>query len=105
MPTITYQHLCRNTDPTTAKVGDGCTILWYTDTQPATIISRTAKSLTVQVDAHKIESGEWPNFRYSYTPDPEGVVTKFHWSATKGWQARGTRLLVGDRRYYQDPTF
>jgi hypothetical protein len=105
MATITLEHLYKNGTSEQGKVGDGATILMYSDTHPATIIARTAKTLTVQEDNHKIESGTWPDFQYSYSPNPNGAITVFHWSAKKGWQASGRRLLVGERRYYNDPTF
>lgn len=105
MATITMDHLYKNGKPADAKIGDAATILWYSDTTPATIIARTPKSLTVQEDSHKVASGTWPDFTYEYERNPDGVIRKFHWSEKKGWQAEGLRLLVGNRRYYRDPTF
>lgn len=105
MATITLDHLFKNGTAEEGKIGDGATVLLYSDTYPATVIARTPKSITVQEDNHKIESGTWPDFQYSYTPNPEGKITVFHWSAKKGWQAPGYRLLIGRRRYYNDPSF
>lgn len=105
MATITLSHLCRNGTPEEGKIGDGATILLYSDSYAATIISRTPKSITVQEDSRQLESGEFPDFHYLYDRDPSGRVTTFHWSNKKGWQAPGYRLLIGTRRHYIDPTF
>lgn len=107
MATITLEHLHRNGTPDIGKIGEGATILMYSDTYPCTIIARTGKTVTVQEDNHKIESGTWPDFDYSYSPNPEGPVTIFRWSNSHGWQNKnaGRKLLIGTRRYYRDPTF
>ena len=107
MATITIDHLYHNGTPEQGRIGDAATILYCSDSHPVPIISRTAKSITVREDSHKIESGTWPDFTYSYSPNPAGEVKTYHWSDKKGWQDKngGTRLLVGHRRYYQDPTF
>jgi hypothetical protein len=105
MATITLAHLFKNGTSEEGKVGDGATILLYSDSYAVTIIARTAKSITVQEDNRHIASGTWPDFQYTYSRNPDGKVTIFRWSAKKGWQAPGYRLLIGDRRYYQDPTF
>lgn len=80
----------------TAKVGDGATYKIHTDTQPMTIISRTAKSVTVQEDKATLlngfNSGEADALefspggfcghtsgrqRYTFEPNPEGAISKF----------------------------
>jgi hypothetical protein len=108
MATITMDHFCKNGDHTKGAIGDGCTLLLYSDTYPATIVKRTPKTLTVQVDQETIVGGKWPDLEYTYAPNPKGDITTYFWSDKHGWvnnKATARRCLVGERRYYRDPTF
>lgn len=107
MATVTIESFYKNGNPAEGSVGDGATILMYSDTYPATIIARTAKTITVQQDNAKVIAGVWPDYQYAYTPNADGVVTLFRFSTKRGWvnKKMGRRLLIGTRRYYQDPTF
>lgn len=56
------------------KVGDGATICYYTDRKAATVIAKTAKTITVQEDtATRVDkNGMSDSQAYSYAANPNG---------------------------------
>jgi len=106
------------------KVGDGATILGWTDRHPATVIEVTATKqgwvVAVQEDhAKRTDSNGMSEMQeYEYTPNPNGYVSHFRLEEGKGWcQVRpGKRpgswkriavggVLIGQRRKYYDFSF
>lgn len=92
------------------KVGMGCTILWYTDRSPATIIavSPSGKTVTVQEDKSTREdtNGMSESQNYTYERDPEGTIRVFRFSRVRHvWNSDGLRLRIGDRNKYHDYGF
>lgn len=101
------------------KVGDGVTIVLYSDQHACTVISRTAKSITVQQDKAILD----PNFKpeiipggfaghcvnqeeqtYTYEPNPNGRISTYRWSDKYG-QFRSTgdqsiKIINGRYEYY-----
>ena len=96
--------------PETAKVGDGATIVLWSDRHACTIVKVTKAFVWVQRD-QAVLSGDWkPEWisggfgghcvnqheqRWTYTPDPSGVIIKFAWS--KRYQRYGQ---PGDARLF-----
>ena len=94
--------------PETAKVGDGATIVLWSDRHACTIVKVTKAFVWVQRD-NAVLSGDWkPEWisggfvghcvnqheqEWTYTPDPSGVITKFAWSAST--RGTGSRAMPG----------
>lgn len=111
MATLTLEHLYRNGEPT-VKVGDGATLLLYSDSHAGTVIKVSASGKTIHVQrdtATRTDSrGMSECQEYTYAPDPNGPVTVYRFSARSGWinrNASASRCLVGLRRAYHDFTF
>lgn len=81
--------------PANAMVGDGATVVFYTDRVACTIISVTPKTITLQRDRATLDPKFEPHIipggfcghcinqdeqEYTYEPDPQGTKYKFHWS-------------------------
>lgn len=104
------------------QVGDGVALRGYTDIEPATIIARTAKTMTVQHDAatplHQMADldphpgGFACHFanqhaqRWDITPDPNGRIEKI-FLTKKGWRRRGSTRndVSAGRRKFHDYNF
>ena len=105
------------------KVGDGATILHWSDRSPATVIEVTATKqgwvVAVQGDhAKRIDSNGMSEMQeYEYTPNPNGGISYFRLEE-KGWRSvrPGKRagswklggdggLLIGKREKYYDFSF
>lgn len=92
------------------KVGDGATYGYGSDCYPATVVkvSASGKTVVVQDDHHTptADSNYFGNQSYTYSPNPNGATMTARWSEKrKCFVANGTRVHVGHRRYYQDPSF
>jgi hypothetical protein len=105
-----------------AEVGDGVTIIGWTDKHPATIVARTAKTMTVQHDKatqlHKAADlaphaggfachfAEQHKQRWDIEPDPEGATQTLRLTK-KGWRTQGaTKNDVGyGRTKFHDYNF
>ena len=103
--------------PETAKVGDGATIVLWTDRHACTIVKVTKAFVWVQRD-NAVLSRDWkPNIipggffghcinqheqKWTYTPDPSGEITKFAWSAKyqRYGQPGNARLIAGRQEFY-----
>lgn len=105
------------------EVGDGVTLHLWSDAQAHTVIKRTAKTLTIQRD----KAIRDPNFKpewvpggfsaictnsdeqeWTYERDPNGSVTRCHWSEKYGiWQAGsdGSMKVTPGRYEHYDYNF
>ena len=99
------------------KVGDGCTICYYSDREPATIIaiSEDEKTITVQQDkATRTDSNGMSDCQsYVYERDLNGTIrtykrtrtNKSFYSENGSYRDWDTFLLFGVRRKYYDYSF
>ena len=93
------------------RLGDGATILMYTDRKAGTIIeiSKSGRVITVQRD-HAIrtdKNGMSDSQNYRYERDPEGSLYKFSLRKDGSWkEVKGTSgLWIGGRNEYHDFSF
>jgi hypothetical protein len=104
-----------------AKVGDGVTVHYYTDADAGTIISRTEKTLTIQMDKAKLLNKDELEFhvggfaahcsnqnvqKYSYERNEEGQVLKV--SRRKNGEyvvQKSTNLVTAGRNKFYDYNF
>ena len=103
-------------DPALApEVGQGATILYWTDRRAATVIQVSAsdRSITVQFDkaTRTDDNGMSESQRYSYEADPAAATRVFTKRKNGQWVAKGEslksgqRLVLGHRRHYYDYSF
>lgn len=88
-------------------VGDGATVLGWTDRHAATVIKVTPKTVTVREDtAIRTDARgmtEWQDYRYE--PNPDGRVHVYRWTK-KGWRSKtGGGVAFGVRNEYYDYSF
>jgi hypothetical protein len=91
------------------KVGMHCTIMCYSDREPAEVISVTPSGKTIKVrelKAKRTDSNGMSECQsYSYESDPEGKVHTFRLTK-KGWRdPSGTGLALGHAEKYHDYSF
>ena len=90
------------------KVGDGATVLEWTDRTAGTIIyvSPSGKTCRVREDkATRTDANGMSECQtYAYEPNPEGREWTFR-LGKRGWTSKGIGLLVGERRQYYDYSF
>jgi hypothetical protein len=111
MTTITANHILN------ADADDAATINSWSDRNPATIVKRTAKTLTVQRDnaanmspADHDAYAEGKGKVVVFTRDYDAALEVFtlrdngRW-IRRGESKRGASLTVGHRDYYRDPSF
>ncbi len=103
--------------PSNAKVGEGATVLYYTDRKAGTIVKATKKMIVIREDKATLDP-EWkPEFipggfvgtvinqneqTYTYEPNPNGRETKLFWSdkyQTYG-QPNNLRAMKGRHEFY-----
>lgn len=98
---------------TEPKVGDGATIIMYTDRHAATVVAVNGKAVKVQRDtATRTDSNGMSELQsYTYAPNTEAQVETFTLRMT-GLYVRqgdnknnGTKLAIGARRTYHDFSF
>lgn len=94
-----------------AKVGDPATIVMYTDRHAATVIavSKSGKTITIQHDlATRTDKNGWSeNQTYEYQRNVQGR-TEVARLGKYGWRIggrNGTKVLIGIREEYWDPSF
>lgn len=97
----------------TERAADAATIHYWSDREPATVVKRTAKTITVQVDKAtaltKVPYGRTPEYRYDRNTD--GPTKVFSLRRNGRWIAKGSpmkgppSLTLGWRNYYRDPHF
>ena len=95
--------------PAVPKVGDGATLLSWTDRYPATVIwvSPSGKTIHVQEDnaVRKDDNGMSEDQSYEFSPNPEAPIRTARLT-TKGWKVtRGPSVLIGHRSKYHDYSF
>jgi hypothetical protein len=96
-----------------AKIGDGATVLAWTDRYAATVVKVTPRSITVREDTatRTDKNGMSESQSYEYAPNPEGREWTFTLRADGKFYERGAamgkgyKLLVGERRAYHDYSF
>ena len=95
------------------QVGDGATIVMFTDRHAATIVEATATRVVVQQDsvARADTNGMSESQQYTFTPNPNAVRVSYSLRNTGQWIRTGesTRggqvLLIGHRNEYHDYSF
>ncbi len=101
--------LLSNTKPAVPKVGDGATLLCWTDRRAATVVfvSPSGKTIHLQediaerTDAHGMSECQ----SYTFTPDPTATVQVARLTK-KGWKVvKGSRVIIGTRDKYYDYSF
>lgn len=99
-------HLMSRTVNPAANIGDGVTILGWTDRTAGTIIKVTPTQIHVREDnAKRIDkNGMSESQTYEYTPDPDGKVHVFR-RTKKGYRCNGRGLRIGSRDAYYDYSF
>ncbi len=109
--TGSFTNLCMmNSKPNPApKVGDGATILGWTDRHPATVVfvSENGKTIHLQEDdAKRTDSNGMSECQsYLFVPNPKAPV-QIARLTPKGWKiVKGSRVLVGHREKYHDFSF
>jgi hypothetical protein len=95
--------------PAVPKVGDGATLLSWTDRHPATVVwvSPSGKTIRLQADSavRKDDNGMSEVQAYEFSPDPEGPVRTARLTK-KGWKvSKGPAVLIGHREKYHDYSF
>jgi hypothetical protein len=92
------------------QVGDGCTILHWTDRDAGTVVyvSPSGKTVRVQVDTatRADKNGMSESQAYTYEPNPSGAVHTFR-LGKRGWKSsgRGSGAAFGTRAAYHDYSF
>ena len=97
------------------EVGQGATLLLWSDRKPATVVavSRSGLKVTVQEDraTRTDENGMSESQSYTYERDPEGWTYTFTLRKNGSWveegskMRSGTRLALGRREKYYDFSF
>jgi hypothetical protein len=89
-------------------IGKGGTYSCGSDRYPVTVIAKTDRTITVQNDnftatrAHNYFGTQ----DYDFTPNPNGATMVCRWSTKRGsWISKGTRVHIGMRGAYRDPSF
>lgn len=103
--------LVENSKQDAPKIGDGATVLMYTDRKAGTIIaiSKSGKRLTVQEDeAERTDNNGMSDCQsYKYTPDPQGRTWEFSQRKNGTWkEVKGSSgLWIGKRDKRHDFSF
>lgn len=92
------------------QVGDGATLVYWTDRQACTVISvsKSGKSMVIQNDtATRSDSNGMSDAQsYEYAPNPNGSTHSVRLTK-RGWRVGGQRgqAVVPGRRHYHDFSF
>ena len=93
---------------TTVSVGDGATLVSWTDRTPATVVEVISpRKIVVQIDeSHRIdENGMSDSQKYRFEPNPFGAKYTAVLRKT-GWKVvNGPNVIVGHRDKYYDYSF
>ncbi len=111
------EYKSRYINPSNIKVGDGVTIILWSDKHACTVTKVTKTTVTVRRDKATLNPDFKPEWisggfaghctnqdeqTYSYEPDEKGKQTTFHWS--KKYQSYGLpnnlRLIKGRHEFY-----
>jgi hypothetical protein len=98
-----------NTPPAVPSVGDGATLLSWTDRFPATVVfvSPSGKTIHLQEDIaiRTDENGMSECQAYKFEPNKEATIQVARLTR-KGWKiVKGSAVLVGHRSRYHDYSF
>lgn len=106
-----WNHVNVTEEHATPKVGDGATMLLYTDRHAYTItaVAKSGKSFTMRRDTVKRidANGMSESQDYEFSPNENGSTETVRMSK-KGWRVggmRGNKVLVGVRDEYYDFSF
>ena len=102
--------------PNTPKVGDGATVLFWTDREAATVVavSKNGKEVTTQDDtAIRTDMGGpfTEDQSYNFEANPNGTLREWTLRKNGCWVAKGSgmkngmRCRMGSRNKYRDPCF
>lgn len=115
MWTGSLTNLITPSNPAFPTVGQGATILHWTDRSPATVVavSKDGKTVTVQDDNYKRtdSNGMSECQDYEFSPNPVGGLTTFTLRRNGRWVVKGSgmndgnRLSLGERDCYHDFSF
>lgn len=101
--------LMNNFAPDFPQVGMGCTVLSWTDRNPATIVSVSASGKTFQFtyDSYKrIDTNGWSEVQeYEYTSRPDAPRHTARLTKSGRYKCKGQTVIVGKREKYSDPHF
>lgn len=89
------------------KVGDGATVICYSDRHAATVVEITKNKIVVQHDiATRMDTnGRSEDQSYAYTRNPNGRLRTFR-RTSRGWRdSDGNGLYIGGRMEYYDFSF
>lgn len=96
-----------NHKPEAPKVGDGATVILWTDRYAGTIVKVTPTQIHVQRDKAtrlgKIEMSD--SQQYEYAPDSQGQVYVFRKTKRRGYRCGSFGLALGVRQEYYDYGF
>jgi hypothetical protein len=88
------------------KIGEGATVILWTDRYAGTITKVSPCRIHVQRDIVVREDtrGMSESQEYTYSPDPEGATYIFR-KTKRGWTCGSFGLLIGERDEYYDYSF
>jgi len=88
------------------KIGEGATIILWTDRYAGTIIKITRCQIHVQRDVavRQDDRGMCETQDYTYRPDPQGPLYIFR-KTKRGYKAGSCGLVIGERDEYYDYSF
>ena len=87
------------------KVGDQAAVYYYSDVHPCTVIKRTKKFVTVQMDNYKLNKEIRPNIipggfaghctnnqdqKWIITANPSGIITEGYLGNDNEWYEKGS---------------
>lgn len=98
------------------EVGDGCTLVLWTDKEAYTVIRKTKRMIVIQRDKAIKNPDFKPNWipggfsaictnneeqSYTYEKDPDGSIIKAYWSEVKGcYMHQGCKVINGRHEFY-----
>lgn len=95
--------------PSRPLIGDGATMLMWTDRHACTIthVSPSGKTLTVQEDrAIRVDdNGQSEMQTYRFERNYSGAIHHVRLCKDGRWRSKGTPFAVGLRSEYRDPSF
>ena len=102
------------------KIGDGATILMYSDRRAATVIGISPSEKTIDVqednaellnrDELKINPGGFSanvqgGQKYKFKPDIYGQIHRARLRKDGRWYSHGNRIIIGERQHFYDFNF
>ena len=94
------------------EVGEGATLLMWTDRHACTVYEADEKHLLIREDhVDRVDkNGMSESQEYVYTPNPDGVLSIFKpklnkKTGQKTWHSKAGGILLGTRQHYYDFSF